>query len=123
MIPRRSAWLLAAPRYFKRPNGNVAPRFGIAYRAGERADWGTVLRGGFGIFYDLGQGSLGGVSSYFPYFTSKIISPAPVPFPLSAQNAAAPAPSLNPPVSDIVVATPNLKLPRTYEWNIALEQS
>jgi hypothetical protein len=55
MIPRRSAWLLAAPRYFKRPNGNVAPRFGIAYRAGERADWGTVLRAGFGVFYDLGQ--------------------------------------------------------------------
>jgi hypothetical protein len=26
-------------------------------------------------------------------------------------------------VGDIIVAVPNLKLPRTYEWNVALEQS
>jgi hypothetical protein len=30
---------------------------------------------------------------------------------------------LNPPVSLLHVAEPNLKLPRTYEWNVALEQS
>jgi len=75
------------------------------------------------MFYDLGQGSLGGVSSYFPYIATKTISPAPVPFPLSPQNAAPPAITLNPPVSGILVADPNLKLPRSYQWNIALEQS
>jgi hypothetical protein len=30
---------------------------------------------------------------------------------------------VNPPVSTILVADPHLKLPRSYQWNIALEQS
>ena len=103
--------------------GNVAPRAGAAYQIGRSPRWGAVLRGGLGIFYDLGQGSLGGASSYFPYMSIKTIAPAPVPFPLSAQNAAPPALTLNPPVASIIVADPNLKLPRTYQWNVALEQS
>jgi hypothetical protein len=77
--------------------------------------------GGLGIFYDLGSGSLGGVSSYFPYFSQNILPAAP--FPLSPANAALPAFTTNPPVSIILVADPHLKLPRTYQWNVALEQS
>jgi Carboxypeptidase regulatory-like domain/TonB dependent receptor len=102
---------------------NVAPRLGLAWQVREKPNWGTTLRAGFGIFYDLGQGSLGGVTSYFPYTATKIISPSPTPFPLSAPNAAAPAISLNPPVTTINLADPHLKLPRSYQWNVALEQS
>jgi hypothetical protein len=80
-----------------------------------------VLRAGFGIFFDVGQGSLGGVASFFPYLISKNLSL--VPFPLSSTNAAPPAFTANPPVSTIFVADPHLKLPRTYQWNVALEQS
>lgn len=101
--------------------GNFAPRVGIAYRAGEAMNWNTVLRAGFGVFYDLGQGSLGGVSSYFPYNIRKNLFT--VPFPLSSQNAAPPTLTTNPPVNTILVADPHLKLPRTYEWNGAVEQS
>src|SRR5262249_34829238 len=75
------------------------------------------------LFYDLGYGSLGGVTTYFPYFTNKTIQPSPTPFPLSARDAAPPAFTLNPPVSTIVVADPHLQLPRTYQWNIAVEQA
>jgi hypothetical protein len=112
--------------------GNVAPRLGLAYQFGERPNWVSVLRGGFGTFYDLGSGSLGGVSSYFPYGAVNVISPSTTPcpsgqvgicFPLSPQNAEAPAFTLSPPVSTILVVEPDLKLPRTYEWNVALEQS
>ena len=112
--------------------GNVAPRVGLAYQFGDRPDWLSVLRGGFGVFYDLGYGSLGGASSYFPYLAEHIISPSTtscasgvvgVCFPLSAENAARPAITTNPPVDDIIVAVPNLKLPRTYGWNVAVEQS
>jgi len=46
-----------------------------------------------------------------------------VQFPLSPQNAAPPALNDSPPVNDILVAEPNLKLPRTYEWDAALEQA
>jgi Carboxypeptidase regulatory-like domain/TonB dependent receptor len=100
---------------------NVAPRLGLAYQFRGIQNWGAVLRGGFGFFYDLGSGSLGGVSSFFPYGASKINGPAP--FPLSPQDAAPPVLTTNPPVRSILVAEPNLKLPRTYQWNIAVEQS
>jgi hypothetical protein len=118
------ATMTLAPRgtpLYQTTYGNVAPRVGLAYQLSEKPNWGTVFRAGFGVFYDLGQGSLGGVSTYFPYFAQKIISPAP--FPLSPQNATPPAFSVNPPVSNILVAEPDLKLPRTYQWNVALEQS
>ena len=101
--------------------GNVAPRLGLAYQLHQESDWGSVLRVGFGIFYDLGYGSLGGVSSYFPYEAVKIFVPSE--FPLNPGDTAPPAFSTNPPVPSIIVADPHLKLPRTYQWNGALEQS
>jgi len=100
--------------------GNVAPRIGLAYQLGGATNWNSVLRGGFGIFYDLGSGSLGGVSSYFPY--QAVNSLSLVSFPLSSTNAMPPPLTTNPPVNTILVANPHLKLPRTYEWNVALEQ-
>jgi len=101
--------------------GNVAPRLGVAYQLRDVSDWGSVLRAGFGIYYDVGYGSLGGVSSYFPYETIKLLPSAQ--FPLSPQDAAPPPFTVNPPVPTIIVADPHLKLPRTYQWNVSLEQS
>jgi hypothetical protein len=101
--------------------GNVAPRIGLAYQLSGIRDWGAVVRGGFGVFYDLGQGSLGGVSSYFPYLGSNNFSPSP--FPLSPANATAPVLTTSPPVNAILVADPHLKVPRSYQWNVAFEQS
>ena len=103
--------------------GNVAPRFGLAWQVGAKQNWISTLRGGFGAFYDLGQGSLGATTSYFPYFTNRNIPQMPTPFPLSPGDAAPPAFTLNPPVSNIIVADPHLKLPRTWQWNVALEQA
>jgi hypothetical protein len=101
--------------------GNFGPRVGVAYQFGGIRNWGAALRAGFGVFYDLGQGSLGGVSSFFPYIADKNFSNSP--FPLTTQQAAPPALTTNLPVSQILVADPHLKLPRTYQWNVALEQS
>jgi len=118
------ATMTLAPRgtpLYQTTYGNVAPRVGVAYQLAGIRNWGAVFRAGFGTFYDLGAGSLGGSSSYFPFSRFKIIPLAPLP--LSPQNAAPPVLTLNPPVSGIVVADPHLKLPRTYEWNVALEQS
>ena len=111
--------------------GNVAPRIGIAYQLHGGGDRDAVLRGGFGIFYDLGYGSLGGASSYFPFGSTKFATSsatcpsgyAGICFPLTTANAM-PAPiTTSPPVSTMVVADRSLKLPRTYEWNAAFEQS
>jgi len=127
------AKLALAPRgtpLYQTTYGNVAPRVGLAYQLRNSANRQTVLRGGFGIFYDVGYGSLGGASSYFPFFATNVIAPTQcssgvtgVCFPLSAEQAAPPTPTTNPPVTYIIVADPDLKLPRTYQWNVALEQS
>ena len=120
------ATIALAPRgtpLYQTTYGNVAPRFGLAWQLGAKQNWIATLRGGFGVFYDLGQGSLGATTSYFPYFTNRTIPQMPTPFPLSPQDAAPPAFTLNPPVSNIIVADPHLKLPRTWQWNVALEQA
>ena len=101
--------------------GNFAPRVGVALQLGDRPNWGSVLRGGFGMFYDLGSGPLGGVSNYFPYTASKPLGS--VTLPISPNDAAPPVITTNPPVQNILVADPHLDLPRTYEWNVAWEQS
>jgi hypothetical protein len=118
------ATMTLAPRgtpLYETTYGNLAPRIGVAYQFGGIRDWGAALRAGFGVFYDLGQGSLGGVSSFFPYIVDKNFPLSP--FPLSPQDAAPPALNSNLPVSTMLVADPHLKLPRTYQWNVALEQS
>lgn len=101
--------------------GNFAPRVGVAYQFRGIRNWDAAMRAGFGVFYDLGQGSLGGVSSFFPYSVDKSFSSSP--FPLSPQDAAPPALKTNLPVATMLVADPHLKLPRTYQWNVAIEQS
>jgi Carboxypeptidase regulatory-like domain/TonB dependent receptor len=118
------ATVTLAPRgtqLYETTYGNFAPRIGVAYQLRGTRNWDAALRAGFGVFYDLGQGSLGGVSSFFPYIVDKNFSNSS--FPLSPQDAAPPRLNANLPVSTMLVANPHLKLPRTYQWNVALEQS
>lgn len=118
------AAMTLAPRgtpLYETTYGNVAPRLGIAWQWNVDPDWLSVLRAGAGVFYDLGQGSLGGTTSTFPFSATRNLS-LPV-FPLSAQNAAPPALTTAPPANTMLVADPHLKLPRSYQWNVALEQS
>src|SRR5262249_12373035 len=101
---------------------NFAPRVGVAYQLRQSAGWETVVRGGIGVFYDLGNtyasnGYLGvGIG------LSRTITN--VPFPLTAAQIALPPPSVSPPYNATVVAfDPHLQLPYTLQWNGAIEQS
>jgi len=63
------ATMTLAPRgtpLYQTTYGNVAARVGLAYQLAGIRNWGAVLRAGFGIFYDLGQGSLGACSRLGP---------------------------------------------------------
>jgi len=95
---------------------DFAPRLGIAWNPREN----LVIRAGAGIFYDLGYAAIAAATSAWPYSQQKIISGTS--FPLSSTNAAPPSFTTTPPVSFIAVVDPNHLLPRTYEWNAALEQ-
>jgi hypothetical protein len=101
--------------------GNLAPRIGLAYQLSRRSGLESVLRGGAGVFYDLGTGSLGAATSGFPFSANSFLFG--VPFPVTGQQAAPPAITTNPPATILYVAEPHLKLPRTYQWNFAVEQS
>ena len=96
---------------------DFAPRLGIAWNP--HSD--LVIRAGAGIFYDLGYSGIANGTTLFPYDQTGFIRN--VSFPLSA-SAAAPLPfKTTPPVSYLAVIDPNHVLPRTYEWNAAVEQS
>jgi hypothetical protein len=95
---------------------NFAPRLGLTYSVTPN----LVLRVGAGIFYDLGYADIANGSGAFPYVGSKFLSNAV--FPLSAALAAPPPFLTSPPVPYIVVIDPHHLLPRTYQWNAAVER-
>jgi hypothetical protein len=113
-----------APPY-KTKWGNIAPRIGVAYQVSENQLWQTVLRGGFGIFYDLATSEAGnnvGLNQY-PFGSSNVVFGAN--FPLTPA-AAAPAPIVPPNASNFGALNafdPNLELPYTLQWNVAVEQA
>ena len=101
-----------------------APRVGGAYQLSQRTGWETVLRGGFGLYYDLGSGQATRGFFYNVPFTAQSFQSG-VQYPVSLTLAAPPAfPGLTLPIaSPISVSDPSLKLPYTLHWNLALEQS
>lgn len=101
--------------------GNFAPRVGIAYSF--KDDGSFVFRAGGGTFYDTGVGSSASLTTEFPNFADAFTFNVPVP--IANIESFLPAISLVPPYSgsSIYAFSPNLKLPRSYQWNAALEKS
>jgi hypothetical protein len=103
--------------------GNFAPRIGVAYQAFNEPGRELVIRGGFGVFYDLGLGTI--VNSYdaaWPFASKRSLSG--VPFPISVADATPPAIRSTPPTaSSVLLVDPHLKLPYTLQWNFSVEQS
>ncbi len=101
-------------------HGNFAPRVGVAYAPGK--DGRFVVRAGAGIFYDTGMGAVANLAASFPNTSSGFFSG--VSLPLVSPTPYLPAISLLPPYPNGIFAyAPNLKLPRSYQWNLALEKS
>jgi len=100
-----------------------APRVGIAYQLREGLGRETVLRGGFGKYYDLGSGQATAAFTGFPFaaFRNFFNVPFPIP-PAVATPLQFPAVTL-PITSDVYALNPKLQLPYTLQWNISLEQS
>jgi len=106
---------------WKTTYGNVAPRLGLAYRITSRGDF--VARGGWGIFYDLGTGTVSDLNSLFPNTTSSFNS-GPISLPIVNPTQYLPTLSVQPPFSSEVEGfSPDLRLPRSYQWNLAIEKS
>jgi hypothetical protein len=109
---------------WKTTYGNFAPRLGVAYQLNSKAGRETVLRAGGGLFYDTGttlsaEGYYGVGTTGFGNYTGQGAFPATL-----AQVQGTPLPSAASPYNAPVFAfDPNLKLPYTGEWNVAVEQA
>ena len=106
---------------YQATRNNYAPRVGAAFQLFKHPGFETMLRGGFGVFYDLGSGPLGNSSSSFPYQRRKTFSNVLYPLDIIYTTQLPYNQSL--PVSLIRVAEPNLQLPRVMQWNFGVEQS
>lgn len=108
-------------RFYETTWNNLAPRAGLAYQLSPER--GTILRGGLGVFYDLGTAFSGSAFNpqFYPYsrgiefFEVAITSPL-----LSAQP---PAVSADPPYPRLFAYERDYKLPYTMQFNVAVEQS
>jgi hypothetical protein len=99
---------------------DFAPRIGAAYQITPK----TVIRGAFGLFYDLGYGDLAG-NSYFPYQRTSFASLSPpVPFDLTNPVFQPPpfSTTIDANVLYISAVDPNLRLPLTLQWNAAIQR-
>ena len=107
----------------------LAPRIGAAYQITPR----TLLRGGFGFFYDLGYagGVAGTMGGEFPYLRQKSVpgyddqgNPV-LPLDLSLPIYQ-PPPFTTTITADalyIDAVDPHLRLPVTYQWNAAFQRA
>ena len=101
---------------------NVAPRIGVAYKLNSKGDF--VVRGGWGLFFDLGTGEVASLLTGFPNFASKFAFGLTLPLPDA--SAITPVFSSQPPyqtASYINAFAPDLKLPRSHQWNASIEKS
>lgn len=104
---------------YKTTYGNFSPRVGVAWRLDEKGT--AVLRAGWGLYYDLGLGPAASIGAYFPNSASAFNTN--VSFPVTDPSSYIPAISTQPPYGLVQAVDPNLKLPRSYQWNVALEKS
>ena len=107
-------------RYYSTTYNNFAPRVGVAYKPFREGR--TVVRGGFGVFYDLGYGFSGSSFSTGIYPFAATLSLPATTF-TSAQFAVQPpAVNPNPPYPRVFAYSDGFSLPYTLQYNFAIEQ-
>jgi hypothetical protein len=103
---------------------NIAPRVGVSYLLRQHQSRTTVVRGGAGLYYDLGAGVGAQVAGFFPFITAKLLAPG-TPYPLDLATALPPSPlPPDPPFvgQTFVAFAPDYETPRTWQWNGSVEQ-
>jgi hypothetical protein len=111
---------------WKTTYNNFAPRVGFAYQLSQTPGSELILRGGAGLFYDLGNTQGGDAYTNGQFRTLATFGTglfANVPYPLTPAQAVLPAFPTNAKSATTVGFDPGLKLPYTWQWNVTLERS
>jgi hypothetical protein len=106
---------------YKTDYGSFGPRVGLAYSLSSRPTYATVLRGGFGVMYDVQNGLIGEYLGATPPASAQALFPG-TPFPLTGSQLASPPVPTSPPFTNFQGFDPNLKNQKTYQWNLTVEQ-
>ncbi len=100
---------------------NFSPRVGLAYQVHQQPGHQTVLRVGFGTYYDLGNTT--GTAGYFGVGTAAASRGSNLPFPGSQARVDSLTLNASSPYNfSVYTFDPNLKAPYSWQWNAALEQ-
>lgn len=104
--------------------GEFAPRLGVAYQLRHGTNYDTVLRGGWGLYYDLGTGTALATSHSYPFSVSESIPLQTFPFAAGAvPPAALPASLALPLASGGFKGIQHMDgLPRTQQYSFGIEQ-
>jgi hypothetical protein len=105
---------------------SFAPRFGFAWNAGGAQNHPLTVRGGFGIFFDTAQSTIG--YAYAAAYPFSVQGPyqtnVPMPFsssalapPVLSQTLTTPYPSIN------MVTIPELTLPYAEQWTLSVDET
>lgn len=107
-------------RLYETTFDNFAPRVGVAYQL--FPDRGTVLRGGFGVFHDLGTAFTG--TAFSPLLAPNVrqIVRRNVTLDDPALSASPTGGALAPPYPRLFAYERGYELPRTIQYNLTLEQ-
>jgi len=110
----------AGTRFYETTFNNFAPRFGVAYKLPK---FDAVIRGGIGVFYDLGYNFAGTAFStgVYPFASITNLSNQTYTSPTFAVQA--PPVNQNPPYPRIFAYENGYKLPYTLQYNVAIEKA
>ena len=104
---------VGAPRGLYNAANVFAPRFGFAYSLDEK----TVLRGGFGIFYNRPEGNLTNpLQNSPPYLQVSEFDNG------NLSNPAGGVPATSSPVGSISAIDPNLKIASTDQYSLSIQR-
>ncbi|QOY91392.1 TonB-dependent receptor [Paludibaculum fermentans] len=100
---------------------DFSPRVGFArqIRSTPGKEW--MLRGGFGVFHDIGYGTSLGAFSGAPYSNVRTLTLAA--FPLFASDLVVPGLPATKPFGRLGAADRSLQSPSIWQWNLTVERS